>query len=428
MNNPKILIINRLNWSDNSSSNTRTNLWKNYNPEKLALIYIETKLPDTICCKHFFQISEYSLIKKLYKWRTITGKVVSNGGNEDSAAARNEEEIMKYVRAHRSYFFTFLREILWSFNGWKSKELRRFIQDFNPDIVWVDGSPLILMNRLFLYVQRVAKKPSIAFLMDDAYTFKSCPKSVGARLYRLITRPFIRKVVKNCSQVFVCSPKMKREYDVTFGIDSIFLPKGEDVEALPPLKSNNKRPIKMVYMGNTLLGRIFPLIDVVKALDEVNKTEVKAELLVYSTNSISSDLKVQLERDNYSHVMKPVTFIESKRIMSDSDVVIFVESQEKECMNIARLSFSTKIVDYLACGQCILAIGDKTIAPIEYFLDEDAALVATSKNEIFEKIHLITNDSSILNLYAENARKCLVKNHNIKNINEIMYSTISSKH
>ena len=64
---PKILILSRGVWDDtDGTSSTLTNLFQEYDPNKLAQIYIETIAPNTKCCHRFFQISEFSLVHKLY--------------------------------------------------------------------------------------------------------------------------------------------------------------------------------------------------------------------------------------------------------------------------------------------------------------------------------------------------------------------------
>ncbi len=193
MMRPKVLIINRLNWDDNSDSNTRTNLWSEYDSEKLASIYIESVLPNTVCCRKFFQISEISLVKKLWRWNLKTGRVIHTDGtvkeNNDTIdrLAKEELSVMNFVRKHRSMLFNILRDLLWGLNGWKSNELSNFVKDFDPDIVWIDGSPLILMNRVNNYILSIANKPTVTFLMDDVYSYKSCT-SMSGKVYKYFLR------------------------------------------------------------------------------------------------------------------------------------------------------------------------------------------------------------------------------------------------
>jgi hypothetical protein len=78
---------------------------------------------------------------------------------------------------------------------------------------------------------------------------------------------------------------------------------------------------------------------------------------------------------------------------------------------VARLSFSTKITDYLSSGKCIFAVGNSDLAPIEYLKDNGAALVACSQAEVEEKLRLLLSDNAILQKYANGAVDCGRKNH-----------------
>jgi hypothetical protein len=426
---PKILIVSRLTWVDNSNSNTLTNIFSGYPPEKIARIYIETLLPQTKCCNRFFQISEISLLKKLVCTHVKTGryldsKIISKE-KEQEILEKQEQKIMSFVRKHRSLLFTFLRDILWGFDGWKSCELRNFIIDFDPDVLWLDGSPLILMNRLNNYVKKVAQKPSVTFLMDDVYCYESCT-GFGDKIYKYFLRSYVKKTVKESRHVFVASPKMKVEYDSIFGINSTFIAKSIDSQKLlrMPVAPIHK-PVRLVYLGNILIGRLESLICMAECIKEINKNKKNLELSIYTSNYISQKNKKRLLVDSEVKLCHPVSYNEVYEVIQNNDVQVFVESLKGANTTIARLSFSTKIVDYLGSGKCILAVGPRNIAPIEYFQNEDAALVATSKAELKESLLKLCSPTIVIE-YAEKAKKCGIRNHDRIQMQNLIYSILEN--
>ena len=428
-NLPKVLILSRGVWDDTKgTSSTLTNLFEDYDPDKLAHVYIETIAPNTKCCHHFFQISEFSLIHKIYKWRTKTGHAFDTQGQTqavtDDKIAEQEASTMQYVRGHRSIWLSFAREILWAFNGWKSKELKQFVLDFNPDVIWMDGSPLPLMNRLYDYVLKIARKPAVIFMQDDVYTYESCGKSLLEKIRKHHLRRTVRRVVRQCDDMFVASPKMKKEYDAIFGFDSTFIAKSIELDKLPQIHQEVHTPIRLVYLGQVIYGRIYSLISIAEALRKINADGIKMQLFVYTNNQLSEDEKSKLLVKDSVFLMPPVPYSEVPRVMVDNDVVVFVESFEPQFCNVARLSFSTKICDYLASGKCILAIGPGNIAPIEYFVEENAAVVASSKDEVVRAIDSIANRETV-EKYIDQARKCAVKNHNRQRMNELIFGKLS---
>ena len=425
---PKVLIISRGVWDDSQgTSSTLTNIFEDYNPKKLAHIYIETKKPNTHCCYRFFQISEASLIHRIYNKRIQTGHVIDvNTGDVNlvnESVQKEEERVMGFVRRHRSVVFSWARELLWAFNGWKNDGLKQFILSFNPDVVWLDGSPLPLMNRLSEFVLRMANKPAVVFMQDDVYTKKSQQGGFLRVLYRRYLRRTVDRVVALCSGMFVASPKMKQEYDELFGLDSVFIAKSfqlPEKETLP----QTHQPIRLVYLGQIIYGRIKTLISVSNAVGIINKEKDLVQFSIYTNNHISDKQRAQLLKNKNVFIKDVVPYSEVPRVIAENDVVVFVETFDPKQNRLARLSFSTKISDYLRSGKCVFAVGPSDIAPIEYFINEDAALVATDEESILGCIKQVVNPS-IVREYAKKANACVRKNHDRNKMNEIVYDKLT---
>ena len=420
---PKVLIVSRGVWDDAGTSSTLSNIFQNYDCEQLSQIYIETKKPNTRLCQSFFQISEFSLIKKIYKWSTKTGKRVDSSYSEDSDLARKESSTMSFVRGHRSFAYTMLREVLWHLNGWKSKELRAFIEEENPDVVWLTGSPLILMNRLSQYVVKQSRKPYCIYEMDDVYSYRNCGSNPFKYIYRFFLRRRVKKLIKGASQVFVISPKMKREFDSLFGINSIVLTKGIDYTDRPFIEVTLNAPVNMVYAGNLIYGRLSTLEKLAPALDEINKRHRRIVLTVFTGTPVPDAVRERMTENGSVIFHDPVPYSQVSEVIRQSDVVLFAESFEENNKNIARLSFSTKLTDYLAEGKCILAIGPGDIAPMEYLKDNDAAITIADELHIKEKLEYLLS-TGVIEAYARKAYECGRRNHDKSVLDEMLFSKL----
>lgn len=420
---PKVMIVSRGVWDDAGTASTLSNIFQNYDSEKLSQIYIETKKPNTRLCHTFFQISEFSLIKKLYKWRTKTGRRVDSSYEENTSVAQKEASTMQYVRRHRSFAYNILRELLWHFYGWKTKELRSFIREEGPDVVWLTGSPLILMNRLSQYVVKQAGKPYFLYEMDDVYSYKNCGNNPFKYAYRFFLRRRVRKLMKGASQVFVISPKMKREFDALFGIESIVLTKGIRFADKPYVEVNVSEPVNMVYAGNLIYGRLSTIEMLTSALDKVNEHGKRIVLSIYTGTHIPDAVKDNITRKGGVLFHAPVPYQQVAEIISQSDVVLFAETFEEKEKNIARLSFSTKLTDYLAGGKCLFAIGPSDIAPMEYLIDNDAAITVTDVREIKEKLDYIL-EPGIIEQYARKAYDCGLRNHDKSQLDNLLFTKL----
>lgn len=424
MNNlPKVLIVSRGVWDEAGTSSTLSNIFQNYDSTKLSQIYIETKRPNTRLCQSFFQISEFALIRKLYKWKTKTGRRVDATYVNDTDIARKEAITMQYVRGHRSFAYNILRELLWHFNGWKTKELQSFIKEENPDVVWLTGSPLILMNRLAQYVVKQAGKPYCIFEMDDVYSYRNCGNNPFKYIYRYFLRRRVRKLMQGAGQVFVISSKMKQEYDALFTIDSIVLTKGIDFSNRSYVPSVPSQPVNMVYAGQLIYGRMSTIEKLAAVLDKINKTDKRLVLSIYTATLIPEEVKAKITKRESVILHDSVPYKQVQEIIRESDVVLFIETFEEKKKNIARLSFSTKITDYLAGGKCILAIGPDDIAPMEYLQEHDAAITVTSEQEIPGKLEYLLSPG-VIEQYSRKAYDCGVSNHNKNTLDNIVFGML----
>lgn len=419
----KVLVVSRGVWDDNGTSSTLTNIFENYDKDKLSQIYIETKKPNTNHCSSFFQISEFSLIEKIYKWRTQTGHRIDSVYVQDESIARKETETMQYVRGHRSFLYTVLREFLWHLNGWKSKELKTFINEENPDVVWLTGSPLILMSRLSQYVVKTAKKPYCIYEMDDVYSYKNCGKNPLKYIYRFFLRKRVKSLIEGASRVFVISPKMKHEFDSLFGINSCVLTKGIDFSNRHFVPYNPKDPINMVYMGQLIYDRISSIVMLAQALDIINSKNKQIVLNIYTGTQILESIRDAITKKGSVVFCAPVPYSQVEGIIKQNDVVLFAESLNPKFKNIARLSFSTKLTDYFAGGKCLLAIGPDDIAPIEYLKEKDAAIVVSNREELIDKLEYLVSPN-VISEYAEKSYRCGEQNHNKNNIDEMLFSKL----
>ena len=116
---------------------------------------------------------------------------------------------------------------------------------------------------------------------------------------------------------------------------------------------------------------------------------------------------------------------EVQSVQKAADILVFVESLVNKYKNVARLSFSTKITDYLKSGKCIFAIGDKEIAPIDYFNRYDSAITASSYDEVYKKLAEIIDNPEIINLYGEKAFNCGKENHDMSVTDKLLKSAIT---
>ena len=148
-----------------------------------------------------------------------------------------------------------------------------------------------------------------------------------------------------------------------------------------------------------------------------DKCGVKIELDIYTQTPMSKKMEKVLDIPCIN--MKggiPASKVDE--VQNDADILVHVESFDLKSRLAVHQSFSTKIVDYLYKGKCILAVGPHDVASIDYLKKNDAALVATNRDELKTVLERIVNDKDILEMYGEKAWSCGKKNHQRKEIQE----------
>ena len=68
---PKILSVSLSTWRSDSGIHTQTDLFKFWQPDKVAQIYTKSDLPNTPVCNRFFQISENAVIKSVFNRKPV---------------------------------------------------------------------------------------------------------------------------------------------------------------------------------------------------------------------------------------------------------------------------------------------------------------------------------------------------------------------
>lgn len=231
----------------------------------------------------------------------------------------------------------------------------------------------------------------------------------------------MKYIVEHSKKLMVIAPKQKEEYDRIFGVDSVVMTKGIDFEQFEPYQVGN--PIKLVYTGKLIIGRWKSLAAIAETFQKINRNGVRITLDIYTTDSLTNEQNKLLNRNGCS-VKGALTLEQVKIVQKEADTLVFVESLEEKFKNTARLSFSTKITDYLRSGKCIFAIGDKDIAPIDYFSRYDSAITATTYEEIQDKLTELVNVPDMVLEYAKKAYACGVEHHERGRMDSVLIHTI----
>lgn len=422
-NLPKVLIVGINAWREDGATHTLMDIFRCWNPDKLALVYTRADLPNTSVCNRYFQISESQIIKSVLKpWMRVGRKVENTADTSSQTEIQSEHE--RYTKAHRnsSDVLPVLRELVWKLGRWKTTELRKFIHDFNPDIIFVPIYPTAYMGRIQRYIAKITGKPTVGYLADDNYSYDSC-KNVWNYIHRFWLRHHVGPLARGTKEMFVIVEKEKEDTDQRFGTNSKILTKSIDFTNRAYEHRKPNKPIKFIYTGSMIIGRDKTLALLADTINEINGDDVKAELYIYSQTEPNDAIKSRIN-NGASHFCGKISRDRVLEEQRKADIVVFAEALEGKEANMAKLSFSTKITDYISNGKCVLAIGKDYIAPIDYFKRNDAAIIANDATGIEKSVRLIIEHPDIIDEYGERAFNTAVRNHEKSMINSRFIETM----
>ena len=266
-------------------------IFRCWDSERLALIYSRADLPNTRVCGRYFQISESQVLHSVFKPWVKVGREVTNSQSNAEGVILSEHA--RYSKAHKKYttLLLLLREFVWKLGHWKSPALKKFVEEFNPDIVFVPIYPTVYMGWIQKYIIRLTGKPTVCYLADDNYSYDSC-NGILSYLHRFWLRQQVGPLARSCKEMFVIVEKEKEDTDKRFGTDSVILTKSIDFSGKEYQSHKPNEPLKFVYTGSMIIGRDKTLSLVADAINKINEDKggKKAEFFIYSQTEPSDEI------------------------------------------------------------------------------------------------------------------------------------------
>lgn len=421
----RVLVITSMPWrNDNNIGNSYSNIFCGLEHQiEFAHIYCRSGRPQNSLCHKYFQIDEKEIIANIRNRNHLLGKAFYLDDPNDNAK-EEFSNLYNNMRLLRWELFFLGRNILWNLAEWKNERLCRFVESFNPDIIFGTLTYMPNINKMMVYLKETYKIPLIVYSWDDVYSLKQFSLSPFYWLRRFEQRIWIRKCVEKADKMYVITRLMQKEYNKYFDKKCSLLYKGYSYRGESYEYKPVHTPIRLVFMGNLGAGRWKTLAKLVKTLIRINKNGIKAILKIYTLSPLSSRMQTKLTVKGVSCIMDRVPNEEVMDVLKSADMLIHVEPLNLKDRLFYRLSFTTKLVDYFKAGKCILGFGGKT-ASLMYLEEHDCGIVIYDTSKMYSVIENIIEHPQIIEEYAKKAWDCGYKNHQIENIQANLYRDFS---
>ncbi len=405
-----ILVFSQASWNtSNAFGNTVTNWFDGWSDTHFFHFYARQQKPNTDIVEKYYHVSAIEIIKKTIKFQ-CSGRIIDSSDVVEKGTVKElnteQEQIAKLHNSSNQIIYWGMEQI-WLSKIWINKNFDAFVKEANPDIIFAFATSPFILEPAIKHIK--VKKPSVKVVLwiaDDIL----CGYNQSA-WYR---RGYLKKGINYCfsvaDRIYGASVEMCQKYSKMCGKEVIPLYKGCSFER--SVKEKKSAPLRLVYAGNLLYGRFETLKKIISVLRIINSDECNAVLEVYSNTPINEKEKQQWFDNINAFNMSVRPYKEIKGILNESDVVLHVESFEKEQIETVKYSFSTKIIDCLESGSCVMAIGPKGLASIDYFNMVDGAIVINEISQIEEVFLKLVYEEDTLSR-ARRTRSFALHHHEI---------------
>ena len=413
----KIIVVSIAPWNrGNNFGKTFCDIFEGMENVEFLNIYCDSGLPDNNVNAKYYQITVNDIIANLLHKNKKVGRTVENFSAAHTLS-KKQQGLMYKIKAKKWRIFFWARRFIWWIGRWRTPELEKIIRDFDADLLFLPIFKESYMNSVQQYVQKVSGKKSVAYYGDDNYTLRLFSLNPFFWFDRLTQRGSVKKTIDKCEYMYVVSDIEKRECERDFKKDCYICTKGADFSVPPPLKAEYPKAKKLVYTGNLGIHRWEELWHIGQALDKINEGH---KLIIYSATELSNDIKEKFNSTKSIEFKGRISADKIPEIQLDADVLVHVESFRLKERLWVHQSFSTKIVDHFVRARATFAVGATDVAATEYLLNRDAAVVATSRDEIEPKLRMLLGDDKVINEYALKGFNCGKDNHDIKYIQKML--------
>lgn len=405
-----LIISNRVISTTDNNGKTLYSLFNNIPKESLGQLYFSNNLPE-IEGYNYFQLSDIDiLLGKLRKSRR--GKKVTVERNSNFEMQRR---IPLHLKVRKNDITILVRELLWK-NSWKSKQLDLWLDDFKPECIFLMAGDSLFVYDICSYIATKYRCSLITYITDD-YVLPRKKESIIAKHRREKVYEKLNECIQRSDAFFTISERMKKTYKKLFKTDSQIIFNNSELVNKELLYDESKfnHEIVLTYAGSLYYGRDRLLTKLAIEIERYNKSHKKAKaiLFIYSNAQPDRSFIKSLSNTKSGFYKGALDNEELRKKLNSSNILVFVESFDEDQIEKTRLSFSTKIPEYMSAKKCILAIGPQNIGSMDAL--RNASLCIYNEDDIYRTLERILDSYE---LRIEYANKSFKQYNNYKKLNE----------
>lgn len=416
---PRVLIVGTVPYNVKSTSRAFDAYFHFWEKENLAQIFSNTKKPCKGHCETLYQITDQRVLQK-WAGKSVETGIVYHYDELDTEWKDNDLEVGNAnvetayrIGSKHTPLTHLLRGVLWRKRFWCTPKLNEWLDNFNPQCVFLAFSDDYFILQIALYVARRYKIPIVSCIGDDYYFNVEKSGNPLYHIYKTTYRHLVDKVLSWDGSAIYISDKIRDKYNANFGLDgeTVYLTSTIQRKEFKPI--NKENPV-ITYFGNIQMGRNHSLNDIGYALQKINSHYV---LEVYSNEKDETYYGI-FEDNPGVKFMGSVPYKQVQQRMLESDITVIVEGFSEKDINLSRYSLSTKAADALASGAAILTYGSLESGIIDYMRSTGASMVCNNQENLVQAIDALIGNEELQKQYYKQAVCMTFKNHNLESSSE----------
>jgi len=294
-----------------------------------------------------------------------------------------------------------------------SQEMIKFIEDFNPQVIYCQGY-VLTFAWLPVMIHEKFKIPICFQTGDDwpAYLYRDSPLSFAIR-------PIVRRAVKmllaKSSARLANGNKMAKEYFEKYGMSFETMMMCDSLSRFSKAVSQrvvNNDTISILYVGRLGHYRWVSIVDLCKAAELLNNEGYKIKVTIFAT-VIPPEAINTLTKLNNLQILPGPSHEELPSYLKGGDILYLPETFDPMEADSIRLSLSTKAHLYMMSEKPILVYSSPVTGIMNYAKEEGWACIVQEQNinKLKQALHnLIVNHEYRKELINKGVKVAL-KNH-----------------
>ena len=409
-----------------SMGKTFLSLFSEFDRDELCQLYIYPTLPDVNVCHSYYRITDRNVFESYWHLGRVNGREITIRDIDTTKHDfyENEKE-ENFISVKKTALKTVFRDLMWKLSRWYTRQLKDWIEKERPTCIFLAPGEAKFIYDIALRISEDFKLPIITYICDEFYFIDKTNGLIDKWRLRLLQRK-IRQLMKKSSCIVAISDEINKQYSKEFNVNAETIMTGAGI----PVNGAGKASTELkgiTYLGNLAYDRISSLIELGKALDEINSREGTDVKVFLYTRSLSEEQKNRLHDTKSVQYCGYVTGEAFGKTIKNTDALLHVESFRDVYIEKVKNSISTKIADSLASGNPLVAYAPGEIASMRYLASENAALTITDPSELQEKLYHFVMDQTFRNSIARNGIKA-AREHHVASANSVRLKEICGRY